>query len=117
MSKITIYHNGACSKSKGALEILQETGADFDLRWYLADPLSKDELRTLLQKLHMQPSQLVRKSEPVYKEQYEEKELTENQWLDALLEHPVLMERPIVAQGDKAIVARPPETVNTFLCS
>ncbi len=117
MNNITIYHNGACSKSKGALEILQDTGADFDVRWYLADPLSKDELRMLLHKLDMQPSLLVRKSEPVYKEQYDGKELTEGQWLDVLIEHPVLMERPIVAQGDKAIVARPPETVNTFLCS
>lgn len=116
MDKITIYHNGECSKSKGALELLQDANADFDVRWYLADPLSKDELRALLHKLNMQPSQLVRKSELVYREQFEGKELMEDQWLDAIIEHPVLMERPIVERGDKAFVARPPETVNAFLC-
>ncbi len=115
MDKITIYHNGECSKSKGALELLQDANADFDVHWYLANPLSKDELRTLLHKLNMQPSQLIRKSEPVYKEQFEGKELTEDQWLDAIIEHPVLMERPIVERGEKAIVARPPELVNEFI--
>lgn len=115
MDKITIYYNGECSKSKGALELLQDAGADFNVRWYLTEPLSKDELYALLHKLDMQPSQLIRKSEPIFKEQYEGKELAEDQWLDALIEYPVLLERPIVEKGDEAIVARPPEIVNTFI--
>lgn len=115
MSKITIYHNGECSKSKGALELLQDASAVFDVRWYLADPLTKEELRALLVKLNMQPSEIIRKGEPLYKELFEDRQLTEEQWLDALIEHPVLLERPIVEKGDKAIVARPPDKVNEFI--
>jgi arsenate reductase (glutaredoxin) len=106
---ITIYHNGECSKSKGALEILQDSNIPHNIRWYLAEPLSREELVLLLKKLNMQPSQLVRKNEPLYKEQYEGKEITEDHWLDILAEHPILIERPIVEKGDRAVVARPPE--------
>ena len=105
---ITIYHNGECSKSRGALEILQEKNIPHEVRWYLAEPLSKDELQALLAKLHMQPSQLVRTSEPLYKEQYAGREITEEQWLGILVQHPILIERPIVEVDDKAVIARPP---------
>jgi arsenate reductase len=115
MDKLIIYHNGECSKSKGALELLQDAGASFDVRWYLADPLTKEELKTLLHKLGMQPSEIIRKGEQLYKELFEGRHLTEEQWLDALAEYPVLLERPIVEKGNKAIVARPPEIVNTII--
>jgi arsenate reductase (glutaredoxin) len=111
MSDIIIYHNGECSKCKGALEILQEAHIPHEVRWYLAEPLTEAELKTLLEKLHMPPSQLVRKSEPLYKENYEGKDISENEWLTILAENPILIERPIVEQGDKAIIARPPEKV------
>ena len=65
MAGITIYHNGECSKCRGALEIMQERGIPHDVRWYLAEPLSETELTALLKKLDMLPSQLVRKSEPL----------------------------------------------------
>jgi arsenate reductase len=112
---ILIYHNGECSKSKGALEILQEEHIPHTVRWYLAEPLSKDELKALLKKLNMQPSQLVRKSEELYKEQYEGKAISETQWLTILAQNPILIERPIVEKGNKAIVARPPERVFELL--
>jgi arsenate reductase len=111
MDKLTIYHNGTCSKSRGALEILQEQNTPHEVRWYLAEPLTKNELQTLLNKLSLQPSELVRRNEPVYKEQFEGKEISEEQWLDILIENPVLIERPIVEKGDKAIIARPPEKI------
>ena len=111
MPGIIIYHNGECSKSKGALEILQEKQIPHTVRWYLAEPLTREELSALLQKLGMQPSQLVRKSEALYKEQYEGKEISENDWLGILTDNPILIERPIAEKGDKAIVARPPERV------
>jgi arsenate reductase len=114
---ITIYHNGECSKSRGALEIMQDLGTPHNVRWYLVDPLSKDELKALLGKLSMAPSQLVRKSEPLYKELYEGREITEEQWLDILVENPLLIERPIVEKGDMAIVARPPECIYEVLNS
>ncbi|MES2700993.1 MAG: arsenate reductase family protein [Bacteroidota bacterium] len=112
---ITIYHNGECSKSKGALELLQESGAEHEVRWYLTDPLATAELKELLAKLGMQPSQIVRKSEPLCKELYEGKTLDEAQWLSVLHEHPVLMERPIAVKGSIAIIARPPERINELL--
>jgi arsenate reductase len=108
---LTIYHNGECSKCRGALEILQERNVPHEVRWYLADPLTKSELDNLLKKLNMLPSQLVRKSEPLYKEQYEDRHMTEQDWLEALVVNPILIERPIIEKGDKAIVARPPERV------
>ena len=90
---------------------MQELGTPHNIRWYLAEPLSKEELSALLGKLNMQPSQIVRKSEPLYKEQYEGRDISEDQWLDILAENPVLIERPIVEEGDMAIVARPPERI------
>lgn len=111
MSDLIIYHNGECSKCRGALEILQEKGVPHEVRWYLAEPLSEQELRSLIDKLKMKPSDIIRKGENVYKEQYEGKELTEQEWLQALLDNPVLMERPIVEKSGIAIIARPPERV------
>lgn len=108
-SEVIIYHNGACSKSKGALEVLHERGIPHTVRWYLVEPLNKAELAHLLKKLQMQPSELVRKSEPLYKEDYEGKHITEDEWLDILVNNPLLIERPIVEQGDKAVIARPAE--------
>jgi arsenate reductase (glutaredoxin) len=115
MPEITIYHNGMCSKSRGALEILMEKGIQHQVRWYLTDPLNKKELRALLKKLGIKASGLVRKSEALYKEKYEGKLITEQEWLTILKENPVLIERPIVEKGDKAIVARPPERIFELL--
>jgi len=115
MSGIIIYHNGRCSKSRGALEILQEKGVPFEVRWYLTDPLNQKELKALLKKLGMKASELVRKTETLYKEQYKDQQLSEQEWIKILVENPVLIERPIVEKGDKSIVARPPEKVLSFL--
>ncbi len=104
---ITIYHNGECSKCRGALEILQEKGIPHEIRWYLAEPLSIPEIRSLLAKLNMQPSELVRKSEPLYKEQYEGKAISEQEWLVILAENPILIERPIIEKGEGDNCAAP----------
>lgn len=115
MTGIVIYHNGECSKSKGALELLQESGLPFEVRWYIAEPLSTSEISDLLQKLNMQPSQLARKSEPVVLEKYSGKRMSEEEWLQAMVDDPVIIERPIVEMGEKAIIARPPEVVLGFI--
>lgn len=115
MKPITIYHNGECSKCRGALELMQEQGIAHEVRWYLADPLSEQELSALLAKLSMQPSELVRHSEPLYKEQYEGRNIAEDEWLTILATHPILIERPIIEQGGSAIVARPPERLFEFI--
>jgi arsenate reductase len=106
---ITIYHNGECSKSRGALEILQEENIPHEVRWYLTDPLSKEELKDLLKKLSIPASALARQTEPYYQEHFLGKELSEDEWLSVFTAHPELIERPIVENGNKALIARPPE--------
>jgi arsenate reductase len=113
--KIIIYHNGRCSKSRGALEILQEKGLEHEIRFYLAEPLSAKEIKALLQKLGIKAEALVRKSEDLYRQAYKDKKLTNAQWIKVLAENPVLIERPIVEKGDKAVIARPPEKLLEIL--
>jgi arsenate reductase len=108
---LKIYHNGECSKCKGALEILIEKGVAYEPRFYLAEPLSKEELKDLLKKLDLSAKDIVRTSEPLYTEQFDGKVLTDDEWLDVIVENPILLQRPIIEKGDKAIIARPPERV------
>lgn len=114
-SPIRIYHNARCSKSRSACAIVAERGIVAEIVNYLDTPPSKEELRSLLTKLGMTPRELVRSGEAVFKEHYAGRELSDEQWLDALATHPILIERPIVVRGDKAVVARPPEKVLELL--
>ena len=112
---IVIYHNTRCSKSRSACEIVATRGFNATIVEYLKAPPGKDELRVLLKKLGMQPSELVRRGEDAFKEHYAGKMLNEEQWLDALVAHPILIERPIVVCGDRAVIGRPPEKVLELL--
>ena len=109
MSELVIYHNGMCSKCHGALELLQEKGIPHTVRWYLTDPLTEDELSALLQKLQMKASDLVRRNEDYFKTNLEDKDFSEEEWIEILVTHPELMQRPIIEHNGKAIVARPAE--------
>lgn len=115
MTTCRLYHNPRCSKSRGALALLEERGVEAELVRYLDTPPSRDELLALLAKLDMRPSELVRRSEEVCKTEYADREMSEDNWLDAMLAHPVLIERPILVCGDRAVVARPPERVLELL--
>ncbi len=110
-----VYHNGECSKCQGLTELLNSKGADVQYKFYLHEPMTVEELEGLLQKLQLPATGILRKSEPLYVEQFEGKQLTERQWLEAIVEHPVLLQRPIVVYGDKAIIARPPEKLLEIL--
>ena len=114
-SSITIYHNPRCSKSRSALALLQEKGVHPHIIEYLKDPPTKEILRAILRKLGMKPEQLVRKNEDAYKERYAGKALSDEQWLDALAKNPILIERPIVVKGNKAVIGRPAENVLSLL--
>ena len=114
---IVIYHNARCSKSRSACEIITALGIKADVIEYLETPPGKEELRELLDKLDMQPAELVRHGEAAYKENYAGKELSDEEWLDALVAHPILIERPIVVRGDRAVIGRPAERVMEFLNS
>jgi len=115
MADIVIYHNGQCSKCKGALELLIEKGVPHEVRWYTSDPLTRNELQGLLNKLHMHARELVRTGEELYKTGYEGRNISEEEWINILIEKPELMQRPIVVKGDTAIIARPPEKVLEIL--
>ena len=113
--EVVIYHNARCSKSRSACEIVAGRGIEARIVEYLKTPPSQDELRAVLQKLGMKASELVRRGEEEYKQHYAGRTLTEDEWLDALIEHPILIERPIVVRGDRAVVGRPPEKVLELL--
>lgn len=109
MTDITIFHNPRCSKSRSACELIAARGIKASIVNYLATPPSIEELRALLGKLGMKAHDLVRRGEPEYKELYAGKQLDDDAWLAALAAHPVLIERPIIVRGDKAVIGRPPE--------
>lgn len=106
-----IYHNPRCSKSRESLKILQDNDQKFEVVEYLKNPLSKKELKLILQKLHMQAEDLVRKTEPVYREKYKDSNFNEDEWIHLMIENPKLIERPIIVKGNKAVLGRPPENV------
>ena len=112
---ITIYHNPRCRKSREGLAIVEASGQDFEIVKYLDDPLTADELSGIISKLGIAPIDLVRKSEAIWKSDYKGKTLSDVQIIDAMVEHPKLIERPIVINNTKAVVGRPPETINTIL--
>ena len=108
---ITIYHNPRCQKSREALALLEEKGVEYKTRLYLNDQesMSAAEFQDVLDALDMDAIDLVRKNESVWKEEYKTLELDEDEVILAMIEHPKLMERPIVMNGDRAVVARPAE--------
>lgn len=112
---IKIYHNTRCSKSREACSILAEKKIDAEIIEYLKTPPTVAQIKELLSLLKIPAEQLVRKGEPVYKEKFAGKTLTEAQWIKALAENPILIERPIIVNGKKAVIGRPPEKVLEIL--
>lgn len=112
---MTIYHNPRCGKSREGLAILEESGQEFELINYLNTPLSKEEIQVLLQKLNYRPIDLVRQKETIWKENFKHKKLSDEQIIEAMVQFPKLIERPIVVVGDKAVVGRPPEKIKDLL--
>lgn len=115
MSKIKIYHNSRCSKSRQGLCILEDSKTDFEVVNYLETPPTAKELIDILKMLDFTPIQLVRKGEAIWKENYKGKDLTNTEIINAMIENPKLIERPIVVKGDKAVIGRPPENIEELL--
>jgi arsenate reductase len=116
MAKLTIYHNQACGNSRGAIDLLRERGVEFDTIEYLKTPPTRETLEKILAILEGPPADLVRKDK-----RFKELALKEDDYLEPkkiialLLEHPELMQRPIVIRGSRAIIARPPEKLAALL--
>lgn len=110
-----IYHNPRCRKSRETLAIIEEKGVSPEIIEYLNEVPSKTELKDILQKLGISAEQLLRKGEADYKDNFKGKELSEDQWIDAMIKYPKLIERPIVVDGNRAVLGRPPENVLQLL--
>lgn len=111
-----IYHNPRCSKSRQTLTLIEDKGADVEVIEYLNTPPTRKELDEILQMLEMEPEDLMRKGEAVYKELgLKDKKLSRKEAIKVMVENPKLIERPIVVKGKKAIIGRPPENVNELL--
>ncbi len=116
MTDLTLYHNPRCSKSRGALELLEQRGLAPTIVRYLETPPDADTLKALLGKLGIAPRQLLRTGEDEYKSlDLANPALSDAQLIDAMVNHPKLIERPILVAGDKAVIGRPPEKVLEIL--
>lgn len=116
MTNLTLYHNPRCSKSRSALQLLEERGLNPNVVRYLETPLSAAELHELLRKLGIRARQLLRTGENEYKALgLNDPELTDEQLIAAMVSQPKLIERPILVAGDKAVVGRPPESILEIL--
>lgn len=116
MTNLTLYHNPRCSKSRSALQLLEERGLNPNIVRYLETPLSAAELHELLGKLGIRARQLLRTGEDEYKALgLNDPELTDEQLIAAMVSQPKLIERPILVAGDKAVVGRPPESILEIL--
>lgn len=116
MPELKLYHNPRCSKSRAALQLLEERGLTPEVIKYLETPLDGNALRALLDKLGISARQLLRSGEDEYKSlQLSNAQLSEAQLIEAMVQHPKLIERPILECGDKAVVGRPPENILSLL--
>jgi len=111
MTMITIYHNPRCGKSRDCVRHFEAENSEIKVVHYLQSPLDREAITTLLQQLNCPALQLVRTKEPIWIANYKGKELSENEIIEALVQHPILMERPVVVKGNKAVIARPLERI------
>ncbi len=110
-----IYHNPRCTKSRETLQLLNENGVEPEVVEYLKTIPTEAEIEEILAKLNIKPFDLVRTSEPVFKEKFKGKNFNDHEWIKIMIEYPKLIQRPIVIRGNKAVLGRPPENVLELL--
>jgi len=108
---IKIYHNNRCRKSREGLEILENSEKEFEIIKYLEETPSKTELKEVIKLLDITPIELVRKNEAIWKSDFKGKKLSDDDIITAMIKNPKLIERPIVINGDKAVIGRPPQNI------
>ncbi len=112
----TLYHNPRCSKSRATLELLQSKGVEPQIIEYLKKPPDAETLKKILKLLGMTPRELMRKNEATFKEAgLDDSNLSDDELVAAMIEHPILIERPILLANDKAAIGRPPENVLSII--
>jgi arsenate reductase (glutaredoxin) len=116
MSKITVYQKPTCTTCRQVYQALKESGVDFNAVDYYIEPLSEGKLRELVKKMGIKASELFRKKEEIYKKlKLGEKEVSDEEAIRLMVQHPDLLQRPIVERGSKAILARPAERLKEIL--
>ena len=114
--QITIYEKPTCTKCREMDRFLQDSNVDFSKINYYIEPLSEQKLRDLIKKMGIKPRELLRTSEPIYRDlQLGKKELSDDELILLMVKHPDLMQRPIVERGDHAVLGRPTENVRSLL--
>lgn len=112
---ISIYHNPRCKKSSEGLQILDEANCDYTIIKYLDDVPNKEQLKSIIKKLGIKPIELIRKNEKIWKDEFKSKSLSDDELIEAMIKHPKLIERPIVINGEKAVIGRPPEQIKSII--
>lgn len=110
-----LFHNPRCGKSRNCLAFIENSEKEFEIIKYLENPPTFEELTLILKKLHFKPFELVRQKEPVWIEKYKNKTLTNDEIINAMIANPILIERPIVIDGDKAYIARDSDTLSGLI--
>lgn len=112
---IQIYHNSRCGKSRECLAFLEKSGQKYEIIKYLEDVPTFGELKQIIEKLGIKPIELVRRKEKIWIENFKDKPLTDDEIIQAMILNPILIERPIVINGNKAVIARPLEKAAAIL--
>lgn len=112
---IKIYHNPRCSKSRLGVAYLEDKNVEFEIVKYLDNPFTIDELTNVLSKLNIAPIEVIRKNEAIWKIDYKGKTLSDAELIEAMVKNPKLIERPIIVNSSKAVVARPTERIDEIL--
>ena len=112
---IEIYHNTRCSTSRAGLKILEDSGKNFEIIKYMEEPVSPETLQNVIKLLKIKPIELIRQKESIWKENFQNKKLSNSQLIKLMVKYPKLMERPIVINGNKAAIGRPPEKILEIL--
>ena len=112
---ITILHNPRCSKSREGLQILKDHDQEFEVIRYLDNQITEEQLRLIISLLNIKPIELVRKNETIWKSEFKNLVLSDNEIISTMIKHPKLIERPIIINGNKAVIGRPAQNILSIL--
>lgn len=112
---IQIYHNSRCGKSRECLVFLENSGQNYEIINYLKEIPTLEELQEIIRKLDIKPIELVRQKEKIWIENFKNKTMTDDEIIQSMVSNPILIERPIVINGNKAVIARPLEKAAAIL--
>jgi len=114
IAMIKIYHNPRCGKSRDCLAFIQNSKQEYEVIKYLETPLSFNELEDIIRKLNIKPIELIRKNETIWIEKYKNKDLSDIEIIQSMVDSPILIERPIVINGSMAVIVRPLEKLTSL---